>query len=79
MRGAEGVYNVLMMEEMHTIFAVGAGAVTKLVRQSDENSGKRFIERLFEPKYPYEYLATERNAELAKRTAAYDKFFGFEN
>lgn len=77
-RGAEGVYNVLMMEEMHSIFAVGAGAVTKLVRQSDENSPKRSIERIFEPKYPYEYLATDRNSELAKRTAAYDKFFDFE-
>jgi len=49
--GCEGLYNIFIMEEVHSIFAVGAGAVTKLV--SDQ--GKR-IERYFMPKYPYEYL-----------------------
>jgi oxygen-independent coproporphyrinogen-3 oxidase len=29
--GHEGLYNVYMMEELHTIFASGAGGVTKLV------------------------------------------------
>ena len=29
--GYEGLYNIYMMEEVHSIFAVGAGAVTKLV------------------------------------------------
>ena len=29
--GHEGIYNVLMMEEVQTIFAVGAGAVSKLL------------------------------------------------
>ncbi|MCQ2385211.1 MAG: coproporphyrinogen dehydrogenase HemZ [Clostridia bacterium] len=52
--GTEGYYNVFMMEEMHTVFAVGAGAVTKLVR--DGLNGKREIKRIFAPKYPYEYL-----------------------
>lgn len=52
--GREGYYNVFMMEELHSIFAVGAGAVTKLVRTSD--TGKREIARIFTPKYPYEYL-----------------------
>jgi hypothetical protein len=47
-----------MMEELQSIFAVGAGGVTKLVR-TDEN-GKRHIGRIFAPKYPYEYL---RDAE----------------
>jgi len=56
--GRECYYNVFMMEELQTIFAVGAGAVTKLVR-TDEN-GKREIGRIFTPKYPYEYL---RDAE----------------
>ena len=54
--GSEGMYNIFMMEELHSIFAVGAGAVTKLVdyrRPGDEHSR---IERLFTPKYPYEYL-----------------------
>ena len=49
--GAEGLYNVLIMEEVHHIFAVGAGSVTKLV--SRENAK---IERTFMPKYPFEYL-----------------------
>ena len=56
--GHEGYYNVFMMEELHSIFAVGAGAVTKLVRESP--AGKREISRIFNPKYPYEYL---RDAE----------------
>lgn len=55
--GREGYYNIFMMEELHSIFAVGAGAVTKLVREGNE---KQRIERIFTPKYPYEYL---RDAE----------------
>ena len=53
--GCEGLYNMYIMEELHHIFAVGAGAVTKLV---DRNKPK--IERIFMPKYPYEYLS-EKN------------------
>ncbi len=56
--GRECYYNVFMMEELQSIFAVGAGSVTKLVRTDRE--GKRHIERIFAPKYPYEYL---RDAE----------------
>lgn len=56
--GHECYYNVFMMEELQSIFSVGAGGVTKLVR-TDE-SGKRQIGRIFAPKYPYEYL---RDAE----------------
>ena len=51
--GSEGLYNVYMMEEIQSIFAVGAGAVTKLV---GKNQGKNKIQRIFKPKYPYEYL-----------------------
>ncbi len=53
--GHEGLYNIYMMEETQTIFAVGAGAVTKLVSGSEAEGNKR-IERIFAPKYPYEYL-----------------------
>ena len=49
--GAEGLYNIYIMEELTHIFAVGAGSVTKLV---DRDIPK--IERVFMPKYPYEYL-----------------------
>lgn len=49
--GYEGLYNIYIMEELQHIFAVGAGAVTKLV---DRDVPK--IERIFMPKYPFEYL-----------------------
>ena len=46
----ECLYNVFMMEETHSVLAVGAGAVTKLKRPHEE-----YIERIFNYKYPYEY------------------------
>jgi len=52
--GTEGLYNMFIMEEVHNIYAVGAGAVTKL---TDE--GKDKIKRIFMPKYPYEYLSMQ--------------------
>ena len=58
--GHEGLYNIFMMEETQPIFAIGAGAVTKLVRQGDADKGGYRIERIFRPKYPYEFL---RDAE----------------
>ena len=61
--GHEGLYNVYMMEETQTIFAVGAGAVTKLVSAETENGKPKRIVRIFSPKYPYEYL---REHELCK-------------
>lgn len=52
--GHEGLYNVYMMEELHSIFAAGASAMTKFVSLPTENGVR--IERVAEPKYPYEYL-----------------------
>ena len=49
--GYEGLYNIYIMEELQTILALGAGAVTKLV---DQGSG--LIERVFNYKFPYEYI-----------------------
>ncbi len=49
--GLEGLYNIFIMEELHNIYAVGAGAVTKLVGGKNDK-----IKRIFEPKYSYEYL-----------------------
>lgn len=54
--GREGLYNIYMMEEIQTIFAVGAGAVTKLVKCEKPFGMPADIKRLFRPKYPYEYL-----------------------
>ena len=63
LEGAEGLYNVYMMEEIHSIFAVGAGAVSKMVDYRPASGGKPVIERLFYPKYPYEYLKDESTAQ----------------
>ena len=76
--GHEGLYNIFMMEEVQTIFAVGAGAVTKLVHHNAEE-GTNPIARLSNPKYPYEYLEKYRNGateEIEKMRSKCLKFFG---
>ena len=50
--GYECLYNIYIMEEAQTILAVGAGGSTKLV---NTETGK--IERLFNYKFPYEYIS----------------------
>lgn len=49
--GYEGLYNIFIMEELQSICAVGAGAVSKIVGDKGEK-----IKRIFEPKYTYEYI-----------------------
>jgi oxygen-independent coproporphyrinogen-3 oxidase len=56
LEGHECMYNIFMMEETQTIFAVGAGAVTKLVKYCGKDGIDARIERIFNHKYPYEYL-----------------------
>ncbi len=70
--GTEGRYNVYMMEEVHSIFALGAGAVSKMVDYRPTNGGKPIIERLFYPKYPYEYL---RDDSTNEKIAAMETFY----
>lgn len=50
--GYECLYNIYIMEEAQTILAVGAGGSTKLV-----NTGTGKIQRLFNYKFPYEYIS----------------------
>lgn len=57
--GCEGRYNIYMMEEVHSIFACGAGAVTKCVNPQGTN-----IVRVFNFKYPYEYLSDSDNSKI---------------
>ena len=57
--GHEGRYNALIMADEHDIYAVGAAAVSKII----SSSGK--IERVFMPKYPYEYLATDEETRAS--------------
>lgn len=49
--GHEGIYNIYIMDEVHTILALGAGAVTKLC-----GGGEQRLQRIFNYKYPTEYL-----------------------
>ncbi len=78
--GHEGLYNIYMMEELHSIFAAGAGAVTKLVDNSideTEDMGRRSpskkIERLFNQKYPYEYLSSDKSEEFYRASLEFYK------
>ncbi len=70
--GKECLYNIYMMEEIHTVLAVGAGAVTKL-KQPDGP----YIERIFNFKYPYEY--NSRFDELLKRKSRITEFYSTYN
>ncbi len=49
--GAEGLYNIYIMEELHSILSLGAGGSTKMV---DARAGH--IERVFHAKFPKEYI-----------------------
>lgn len=70
--GCEGMYNIYMMEEIHTVFGAGASSVTRMTLR-DKDTGEQLIERLFEPKYPYEYLRDHSgNAGDARRQALRD-------
>lgn len=65
--GTPGIYNINMMEEVQTILAVGAGASTKIV------AGERKIERLYNPKYPAEYLKNFDNTVVQRKKTAAEK------
>ena len=67
-RGKECLYNVYTMDETHTVLACGASAVTKL-REPDGP----YIERIFNYKYPYEYIS--RFQELAARKDGILRFY----
>ncbi len=56
----EGIYNIYSMEDTHNIFAVGAGAVTKIIENGN-------LKRIFNFKYPYEYVS--RFEEIINRKA----------
>ncbi len=71
--GHAGIYNVLIMEENHTIFAVGAGAVSKFVGYLPD--GEKKIKRLFMPKYPYEYMRMDEEENERNINEEIDKFF----
>lgn len=68
--GYEGLYNVYIMDETHTILACGAGGVSKLKKPNSD-----YLERIFNYKFPYEYN-TGLEEMLARKdavTAFYEK------
>lgn len=67
-KGFECLYNVYIMDETHTILACGASAVTKLREPEGD-----YIERIFNYKYPYEYI--ERFDEMLNRKSGVNDFY----
>ena len=65
--GAQGLYNMYIMEELHSILSLGAGGSTKMV---DPVRGR--IERVFHAKYPTEYI--QRPEKIAENLAAFRAF-----
>ena len=65
--GAEGLYNIYIMEELHSILSLGAGGSTKMV---DPVRGR--IERVFHAKYPTEYI--QRPEKIAENLSAFRAF-----
>ena len=66
--GKACLYNVYMMEEIHTVLACGGGAVTKL---ADPPTNR--LVRVFNFKYPYEYISRFR--QLVERKDEIVRFY----
>ncbi len=66
--GTEGYYNIYIMEEVHSILAAGAGASTKLCQPGGDR-----IERIFNYKYPAEYLQGFK--EILRRKQGVSEFY----
>lgn len=60
------LYNIYMMEEIHSVLAVGAAAVTRLKNDTS-------IERVYNFKYPYEYIS--RFSEIIERKENIRRFY----
>ena len=66
--GRECLYNLFIMDELQSIIACGAGAVTKL-----KDNSRNLIERVFDMKYPHDYL--QRFDEMLRRKDRITEFF----
>lgn len=73
--GHEGIYNIMMMDEVHSVFGAGASAMTKLVSPIEDNMK---IVRICETKYPYEYLDNHKStAKEDKRNSLWEQTESF--
>ncbi|MCL2046720.1 MAG: coproporphyrinogen dehydrogenase HemZ [Oscillospiraceae bacterium] len=66
--GHESIYNISMMEDLCTVIGLGGGAVTKLVSPQ----GK--IHRIYNPKYPKEYI-NSYDSKIPMKTEKIVEFF----
>lgn len=66
--GYDCLYNVYIMDELHTIIACGAGAVSKM-----KNQKSGLIKRVFNYKYPKEYI--EGFEEILSRRKGITDFY----
>ena len=57
--GFEGLYNIYMMEELHSIISLGGGGMTKI------NLPGGRLERFHNPKFPQQYI--ERIDDVLKQ------------
>ncbi len=64
-----GLYNLYMMEDLHTVAACGAGASSKLIFSPNGR-----IERVINVKYPYEYI--NENERIRQNTMLLDQKLG---
>ena len=58
--GTDNLYNIYMMEELHSILSLGSGGITKIVEGNK-------LERLANPKYPQEYIRNIDDIAKKKR------------
>ena len=65
--GFECLYNIYMMEELHSIISLGGGGMTKI------NLPDGRLERLHNPKFPQQYIARIDDV-LAQKAAAAELF-----
>ena len=68
-KGFESLYNVYVMDETHTILPAVRAVLTKLKRNNPD-----YLERIFNFKYPYEYI--DRFDELIQRKSGIMQFYG---
>ena len=66
--GGVGWYNIYIMEELHSILSLGAGGSTKMV-----DSARQRIERVFNLKYPQEYI--QRPEKVRENQRAFRAFY----
>lgn len=75
--GYAGLYNIYIMEELHSIFSAGAGGVTKLKgppTAPTASEAQKKIERIFNFKYPLEYIRDFDT--LLEKKKGVDDFYG---